>query len=63
MIFTVEILNEHALKLLQELEQLKVIRLYRQAEDKKESKVKKEFKAITLDTRGYRFDRDEANER
>ena len=64
MTYTVEILDDHALNLLRELEQMKVIRL--SAQNKKEQKStarKKEFKAIGLDTRGFKFNREEANER
>ena len=64
MIYTVEILDNHALNLLRELEQMKLIRL--SARNGKEQKLiakKKEFKAIRLDTRGFKFNREEANER
>lgn len=64
MIFTVEILDNHALNVLRELEQMRVIRLSRQQEKPviKTAK-KKEFKATRLDTRGFKFNREEANER
>lgn len=64
MTYTVEILDSHALNLLRELEQMKVIRL--SSQNKKEQKLtarKKEFKTIHLDTRGFKFNREEANER
>ena len=62
MTYTVEILNEHALNLLQELERLHIIRLKANGADQTTSK-KKEFTAIRLNTRGFKFNREEANER
>ncbi len=63
MTITVEILNEHAMNLLRELEQLKIIRLSQINTDGKLKLRKKEFKAIQLDTRGFKFNREEANDR
>ncbi len=66
MTFTVEILNEHALNLLRELEEMRVIRLFYQRDQNAATTnggKKKEFKAIRLDTRGLKFNREEANER
>ena len=63
MTFTVEILNEHAINLLRELEQMQVIRLYQINGGSRSKSKKKEFKAIKLDTTGFRFNREEANER
>ena len=60
MTFTVEVLDNHALNVLLELEQMHVIRLSRQ---QTKSVKKKEFKATQLDTRGFKFNREEANER
>lgn len=64
MIITVEILDSHALKLLQELEALKIVRLLPQKlkQTDKES-AQKVFTAIRIDTRGFKFNREEANER
>jgi len=64
MTLTVEILNHHALMLLRQLEQMKAIRLVPYRGNGKVSVApKKEFKAIRLDTRGFKFNREEANER
>ena len=66
MTYTVEILDDHALNLLRELEQMKVIRLSAQHQKEQQSTAttrKKEFKAIRLDTQGFKFNREEANER
>jgi hypothetical protein len=65
MIYTVELLDNHALNLLRELEHLKIIRLLPAKEKKAEQDkpVLKEFKATRLDTRGFKFNREEANER
>ena len=64
MTVTVEILDKHALNLLKELEQMQVIRLLQQTVKSTTSNIKKkEFKATRLDTTGFKFDRDEANER
>ncbi len=65
MIFTIEIFNEKGIRLLQELENLQIIRLIKQEffVAEKQKKPKKTFSAISLDTRGFKFNRDEANER
>ncbi|AEE53533.1 hypothetical protein [Haliscomenobacter hydrossis] len=65
MTITIEVFDLHALNLLRELEQLKVIRFVPQIEiDAEQPMLKqKEFKAISLDTQGFKFNRDEANER
>jgi hypothetical protein len=64
MTFTVEVLDNHALNVLLELEQMHVIRLSRQQTKPSAGPVKKkEFKATRLDTRGFKFNREEANER
>ncbi len=64
MTFTVEILDKHALNVLRELEQMRVIRLlHQQAKPAIAATGKKEFKATRLDTRGFKFNREEANER
>ena len=62
---TLDILNDHAFNLLKDLEKLKVIRLRKdnkKATDRTSAK-KTSFQALAIDTRGFRFDRDEANER
>ena len=64
MTITIEVFDNHALNLLKELEELKVIRLITGGDKKpKAEKGKKQFKAINLDTRGFKFNREEANER
>lgn len=64
MTVTVEILDQHALNLLRELERMHVIRLSStQAKPVRAKASKKEFKAIHIDTRGFKFNREEANER
>lgn len=59
---TLEILNDKAFQLLLDLEQLKVIRLKDIKKDSKAMK-KKSFNALAIDTRNFKFDREEANER
>jgi hypothetical protein len=64
MTITVEILDNHALNVLRELEQMRVIRLLpQQTKSVTVTRKKKEFKATRLDTRGFKFNREEANER
>ena len=64
MTFTVEILDNHALNVLRELEQMRVLRLLQHQPKPSAAKTrKKEFKATRLDTRGFKFNREEANER
>lgn len=64
MIFTIEILDKHAIVFLRELEKLKIIRISSKQEKNANNRaVKKEFKATRLDTRGFKFNREEANER
>lgn len=64
MTFTVEILDNHALNVLRELEQMRVIRLSRQQTKPFATTAQtKEFKATQIDTRDFKFNRDEANER
>ena len=64
MIFTIEILDKHALALLRELEQMRVIRMLpKQEKSGPTATPKKEFKATSLDTRGFKFNREDANER
>lgn len=65
MTYTVELKNEHALRLLEELEQLGVLTIQGKqiAAEASTSPGIKTFNAVQLDTRGYKFNRDEANER
>ncbi|MBC8081784.1 MAG: hypothetical protein H7Z21_01110 [Hymenobacter sp.] len=62
MIYTVELKNEHALRSLGELEQLGVLTIQVQA-PVSQTKRKINFDLIQLDTRGFKFNREEANER
>ena len=55
----VEVRDEAALEVLQALEKTKLIKLNR----KKNRTGTKTFRAVKLDTRGFKFNRDEANER
>lgn len=64
MTFTVEILDNHALNVLRELERMRVIRLSRQQTKPSATTAgKKVFNATRIDTRGFKFDREKANER
>jgi hypothetical protein len=65
MTITIEVFDLHALNLLRELEQLKVIRFVPVAADESKQPMleQKKFTAISLDTRGFKFNREEANER
>lgn len=68
MTYTVELKNEHALRLLEELEQLGVLTIQAQGSQSIDSTgprppAERTFTAVQLDTRGFKFNRDEANER
>lgn len=67
MIYTIELLDDKALRLLRDLEQLKLIRLIRRENAgvpiPSDPKPKKSFNATSLDTRGFKFNREDANER
>ncbi len=67
MTLKIELLHEHALTLLRELERMKIIRLYLIGQVKVTAPTapvqRKTFTAIQLDTRGFKFNREEANER
>ena len=63
MIFTIEIFDHKVLNILRELEQMRTIRLIPQGKQAIVVDRKKEFKAISLDTRSFKFNREEANER
>ncbi len=62
---TLDILNDHAFSLLKDLEKLKVIRLRRDKSQQKDVGTKKKvsFRALAIDTKNLKFDREEANER
>ncbi|MFN4255224.1 MAG: hypothetical protein ACK4Q5_09485 [Saprospiraceae bacterium] len=68
MTITVELLNEKTLALLRDLEQLSLLRVLSTNAGSK-SKVRpvrraaKKFTAVQLDTHGFKFNRQEANER
>lgn len=65
MTFTIEILHKQALELLRALESLQLIRLSKEkttSADRESGPVRR-FEAVSLDTRGFRFNREEANER
>lgn len=64
MTVTIEVFDLHAFNLLRELEQLKVIRFVPivEEETKLPTPGQKKFTAIRLDTRGFKFNREEANE-
>lgn len=65
MTITIEVFDLHALNLLRELEQLNVIRFVAQPNNETDPNLPehREFSAISLDTKGYKFNREEANER
>ncbi len=68
MTVTVELKNEHALRLLEELEQLGALTIqdrpeHRQPVTGPRPVAERTFTAIQLDTRGFKFNREEANER
>jgi len=62
---TLEILNDKAMNLLRDLEQLKLLRFRKDSQQasKHAKKKKATFDAVAIDTTGFKFDRDEANER
>ncbi len=61
---TLEILNDKALNLLRDLEQLKVLRVRKDSQKSTATTHKQvTFDAVAIDTTGYKFDRNEANER
>jgi len=61
---TLEILNDKAMNLLRDLEQLKLLRFRKDSQQgAKHLKKKVTFDAVSIDTTGFKFDRDEANER
>ena len=64
---TIEIMDFKVFNLLKELEKLRLLRLVEQTTNgtipDQKPILKKEFKAIHLDTIGFKFNREEANER
>jgi len=61
---TLEILNDKAMNLLRDLEQLKLLRFRKDSQqNSKHVKKKVTFNAIAINTSGFKFNRDEANER
>ena len=59
-----ETLNDKAMKLLRDLEQLKLLRFRKEPHPtSKNTKKEVSFDAVASDTRRFKFDRDEANER
>lgn len=60
MTVTIEVFDLHALNLLRELEQLKVIRFVpiTEEEPKQPMPEQKKFTAIRFDTRGFKFNRE-----
>ena len=61
---TLEILNEKAMNLLRDLEQLKLLRFRKDSQrSSRQAKKKVTFDAVAIDTTGFKFDREEANER
>ena len=63
MTYTVELKNEHALRLLEELEQLGVLTIQAKASTGPERPTERTFKAFSFPTKNFKFNRDEANER
>lgn len=62
---TLDILDDKAFNLLKDLEKLKVIRLRKDTKlsDDKSLGKKVSFNALSIDTRNFKFNRNEANER
>lgn len=58
---TVEIIKDEAIKLLEELQRLNIIRVLKP--ERKRRAGKNKFQALRLNTRGFKFNREEANER
>lgn len=58
--YTVQILREEAKNLLDQLQKLEIIRF---VENKSVKSFDKKFEAFSIDTKGFKFNREEANER
>lgn len=65
MTVTIEVFDLHELNLLRKLEQLNIIRfmVHFNHESEPDLPEPKEFSTISVDTRGYTFNREETNER
>jgi hypothetical protein len=63
MTYTVELKNEHALRLLEELEQLGVLTIQDKQPPSPDNTKQPTFTAMSYSTKGFKFNRDEANER
>lgn len=66
MTVTVELKNEHTLRLLEELEQLGALTIQDGPENRRpapQPEVKRKFTAMSYSTQSFKFNRDEANER
>ena len=63
MTVTIEILHQSALELLRKLESEHKIRMQPSSVPVDTSYPERKFEAITIDTRGYSFNRQQANER
>jgi hypothetical protein len=60
---TVTLQNEHARRLLEELQALGVLTIGAVAQQPVAPRPPATFNALSLDTRGFKFNREEANER
>lgn len=60
---TITLQNEHARRLLEDLQALGVLTIQASAQQPVVPRPPATFDALSLDTRGFKFDREEANER
>lgn len=60
---TVTIQNEHARRILEDLQLLGVLTIESATQQPAASRPPATFNALSLDTRGFKFNREEANER
>jgi hypothetical protein len=58
--YTIQLLKEEAKNLLDQLQKLEIIRF---VENKSVKSFDKKFDAFRIDTKGFKFNREEANER
>ena len=63
MTYTVELKNEHALRLLEEVERLGVLTIQDKKPSSPENAKQPTFTAFSFLTKDFKFNRDEANER
>ena len=63
MTYLLEIKKDYALPLLEVLQQQQAIELHEATAETNKSKRKIDFSLLQLDTRGFKFNREEANER